>query len=449
MRQNIDFEWIKSHYFSNEAKQLNLKKGEVLLNYSQVNSKLFLVLKGSFLGFLREAELENYPIFEASKNKFIGVYSYFSDENKSYSKVIAMEDSVVAYYDKALLDHDDKELEKLMPFLMSVVVNELYSRQHFAKKMAKEKQADVARLLKAEKMATLGQMAAGLAHELNNSVGVIGTNLDIIEDYIQEAIKKNRDTSLYNFFNQGLVNGQNLSSTEARKHRHSFQKQFKGLSERQTKKLSKTGIELNALIDYIGEDPFKADLAIENWELGCTLHNMRIAANHSNHVVKSVKSLGVAEHHWAENVDVNQTINEALVIVQNLTKRVNTTISLGELGLTSACAGELVQVWINIIKNAVESMVQSNTENPKLEVISMATDEMIEIDVSDNGPGIPKKIISKVFEPSFTTKVGGLSFGLGLGLSIVQRIISEHDGTIEVSSIPGKTVFKIKLPLIS
>ena len=72
----------------------------------------------------------------------------------------------------------------------------------------------------------------------------------------------------------------------------------------------------------------------------------------------------------------------------------------------------------------------------------------ISVEVTDNGPGIPKKIMERIFEPSFTTKVGGLSFGLGLGLSIVQRIITEHDGLIDVSSTPDKTTFTVKIPII-
>ena len=68
--------------------------------------------------------------------------------------------------------------------------------------------------------------------------------------------------------------------------------------------------------------------------------------------------------------------------------------------------------------------------------------------IQDNGPGIPESIREQIFEPSFTTKVSGLSFGLGLGLSIVDRIVSDHNGQIDVKSAPGKTEFIVTLPLL-
>ena len=93
-------------------------------------------------------------------------------------------------------------------------------------------------------------------------------------------------------------------------------------------------------------------------------------------------------------------------------------------------------------------MVGAGIPNPKLIIKSAHNDKYIMVSVTDNGPGIPKDIMNKIFEPSFTTKVGGLSFGLGLGLSIVQRIITEHDGKITVTSEPEKTIFTVSIPII-
>lgn len=446
-KEKIDFDWMKNHYFSNAENTISMKKGEVLIDYKQKNQRLYLVLEGKFFGFLKDSKMEAYPIFEATKDKFIGVYSYFSEDNLSYSKVVAMEDAVVTFYDKPLLDHHNGELEKIMPFLTSVIVNELYSRQHFAKRMAKEKHEYVEKLLKAEKMATLGQMAAGLAHELNNSIGVLDSNLEKVQTYVCESIASIKDDTLQSFFLKGLHEGQSVSSSEARTNRAEYEKVLGKLDHSLIRKLAKTGISPALLILFIKNDLTKAEEAYSKWELGSNLHDMKIAAKHSAHVVKSVKQLGVAEHHWSSHVDINDTIKQALAIVQNLTKRVETEIDLATLPTTESCAGELVQVWINIIKNAIESMVQSSVALPVLRVQSHLVDQSIAVSISDNGPGIPEEIMKKIFEPSFTTKVDGLSFGLGLGLSISQRIIAEHEGSISLASIKGKTTFTIKIPI--
>ncbi|WP_421876004.1 ATP-binding protein [Marinoscillum sp.] len=450
MQEEINFHWIKERFFSDEHKKLNLAAGETLLEFNQKNDKLFLVTKGKFQGYLKAVELENYPVFEATKDKFIGVYSYFAEGNLSYSRVMAMEDSEVYYYDKPLYDHTNEELVTLAPFLISVVTNELVSRQHFAKKMAMEKHHDVQRLLKAEKMATLGQMAAGLAHELNNSIGVLDGSLDRLQLFIKSCIGECNDSHLQSFFELGLSKGQVTSSEDARAKRKEYEQKIKGLSSSQARHLAKTGIDPEVLQGIIQKKPDVADKIYDLWETGCTLYDMQVAARHSTHVVRSVKQLGVTEHEWSNDVNVNDTVDEALIIVKNLTKRVNTSVELDPaLPHTEACHGQLVQVWINLIKNAVESLIHSETSDPKLHILSSASASTIEVRISDNGPGIPKKIIKRIFEPSFTTKVGGLSFGLGLGLSIVQRIITEHDGQIDLSSEPGHTEFIVKLPLIN
>ncbi|MEP4534737.1 MAG: ATP-binding protein [Cyclobacteriaceae bacterium] len=449
MPDKINFHWIKQQFFSDEDNKIELKKGDRLLESHQTNKRLFLVTQGKLQGFLDAEGLENYPVIEATTNKFIGVYSYFSHDHKSYSNVVAMEDSVVHYYDKPLMDHTPEEMQTLWPFLISVVVNELYARQHFAKHMAQEKYSDVQRLLKAEKMATLGQMAAGLAHELNNSMGVLNGSLEHLQTFITHCVAYNQNQNLTAFFNVGLEKGQGISSAEARKTRDRFAS-IKSLNSSQVRKLSKTGIDPDSIIKLISKNPELADQLYAYWEAGCTVHDMRIAAKHSTHVVKSVKQLGVNEHQWSKEVDINHTLDEALVILRNLTKRVKTDIALDEnLPLTEACAGQLVQVWINIVKNGIESMIQGKSPHAQLTIRTSHTDEEITVEISDNGPGIPPKILNKIFEPSFTTKVGGLNFGLGLGLSVVQRIITEHDAKIAVSSEPGKTVFAVILPIIN
>ncbi len=447
MKEKVSFNWVKKHFFSDEKKQLKIKKGDMLFDQNQTNRKLYLVLEGKFNGYFTASDLLPYPIFEATKNKFIGVYSYFSADNNSYSRVVATEDSVVSYYDKPLLDHTDEEWIKLAPFLISVVVNELYSRQHFARMMTIEKYNDVQKLLKAEKMATLGQMAAGIAHELNNAIGVLDKGTDHLSTFLDDQITYQQNAYAA-FFRIGAEQGQRLSSEEARKRREDYDK-IKGLSRTQIKRLARTGIAPDLIKEIISKSADAADKIYQSWENGCTLYDMKIASRHATQVVRSVKQLGVSEHTWSENISVNDSIHEALVILKNLTKRVELRLSLDEhQPATAGFYGQLIQVWINIIKNGIESMLSAKIPKPLLMVKSVHDDNFITVSVSDNGPGIPKKIMERIFEPSFTTKVGGLSFGLGLGLSIVQRIITEHDGQIAVSSVPENTLFVVKLPLI-
>ena len=109
--------------------------------------------------------------------------------------------------------------------------------------------------------------------------------------------------------------------------------------------------------------------------------------------------------------------------------------------------GEMVQVWLNLTKNAVEALNSSHVENPEINISTSYKEKYILVEISDNGPGIPVELQKAIFEPDVSTKKSGLSFGLGLGLSIVKKIITSHEGNIKLSSSEKGTSFKIILPL--
>ncbi|NBP69133.1 MAG: ATP-binding protein [Cytophagia bacterium] len=111
-----------------------------------------------------------------------------------------------------------------------------------------------------------------------------------------------------------------------------------------------------------------------------------------------------------------------------------------------ASTGDLVQVWVNLIKNACESMLQAGTQHPTLAIQMDEFENYYKVTITDNGPGIDASLMSRIFEPNFSTKVQGLSFGLGLGLSIVKKIIDSYKGSISFTSVPGETSFIVQLP---
>jgi len=182
------------------------------------------------------------------------------------------------------------------------------------------------------------------------------------------------------------------------------------------------------------------------WELGVALHDMIRTSRHAVHVLKSVKQLSVSDCERYE-LDVNETINEALTLLKSQVKEVEVDFKENKLPTLIANHGELVQIWVNIIKNGCESMLNARTTHPQLRIRSCVKDKCIWVTIGDNGPGIPEELREKIFQPNFTTKKGGLSFGLGLGLSIVQRLIESYNGRIEVINKAGITYFNIIIPM--
>jgi len=148
-----------------------------------------------------------------------------------------------------------------------------------------------------------------------------------------------------------------------------------------------------------------------------------------------------------ERLNINESIENALALLHQKVKTVNLETNLGQLPVINANMGEMVQVWLNLIKNGIEALDTAKSAEPKIKVESSHEKNSIIVEISDNGPGIPQELQKAIFEPDVTTKKTGMSFGLGLGLAIVKRIISSYHGKVKLSSSASGSTFKISLPL--
>ena len=443
--EEINLNTLKELYFSDPERTVSLQTGETLMEQHQHNDRLYLVLEGKVQGFLPELGVQPFPVFESGADKFVGVYSFFAPGHRSYTKVVAKEPTRLAYITRQNRNLEETEYRRYVNFFITIILNELADRQKYARKIAKERHDDLQKMVRVEKMATLGQMAAGLAHELNNSVGVIKSNGEWIQGQIESFIAHNnpRFTAV---FRKGIEQGQFLSSSEARKYRGELEKKL-NIPSPLLKRLARSGLDWNIISQLSDGSPQSIEQILNVWEIGANLHDMNIAVSHSSHVVQSVKTLGISRQVWIDNVVVEDTLREALTILKGILKSVEVEMNIGSLPPIYGCPGELIQVWINLVKNAAESMLGSATPSPKVHISANETPSGVRVTIRDNGPGIPAEIQESIFEPSFTTKVSGLSFGLGLGLSIVDRIISDHNGEIDMKSEPGKTEFIVTLPI--
>jgi C4-dicarboxylate-specific signal transduction histidine kinase len=181
--------------------------------------------------------------------------------------------------------------------------------------------------------------------------------------------------------------------------------------------------------------------------MGLNLHDLLLAAEQAGQTVQSVRELGAAGRIQLERIQLNDTLTRAVELLQRELSAIQVELDLGELPPLTANANDWVQVWVNLLKNAQEAMENAETPRPAIWLKSHCTGAQIVFSVTDNGPGIPVSLQKKVFQPNVTTKKKGLDFGLGLGLSIVSRIVETYQGTIELDSRAGKTTFTIRLPI--
>ena len=262
-------------------------------------------------------------------------------------------------------------------------------------------------LVQSEKMASVGQLAAGVAHEINNPIGFVTSNLETLTVYVDEYIEASE--LVVNYINE-----------------RDKQKRLE-LGKQMIRHFKETDFT------YLAEDS-KAIFSESTSGL------QRVSE-----IVKNLKQFSRADTEQMQECNINDCIETALKMVNNELKyhcEINTKLS--ELPPVIANMGKLIQVFTNILINSGQAI--DNAEAGQIQITTSTNERTVNINISDNGKGIPEDIIDKIFNPFFTTKPVGQ--GTGLGLSICYDIIQEHHGDISVqSSETHGTSFIIVLPV--
>jgi len=257
-------------------------------------------------------------------------------------------------------------------------------------------------LLQSEKMASVGQLAAGVAHEINNPIGYVRSNLTSLSGYVQNVFSV---LQAYEQLENAFPDTPQLAAVQVLKHR----------------------IEL----DYVREDIVK--LLAESVE-----GVMRVEK-----IVKDLKDFShVDEGEWLQ-ADIHECIDSTLNVVWHELKYKGDLVKeYGALPLIQCLPFQLKQVFMNLLVNAAHAIERSGT----ITIRTGREDANVWISIADTGTGVDPRHLNRIFEPFFTTKPVGI--GTGLGLSVSYSIIQRHGGTIEVASELGKgTTFMIRLPI--
>ncbi|GAA5215573.1 ATP-binding protein [Corallincola platygyrae] len=441
-------ERLKKAYFSDESRRLRLKKGEMLVDQGEVNERLYLLLEGRVIGY-REHTHEDHDeliqVFSEGPGAFVGVHSFFSGDYISSTRIVADKDSLLTYIDRDIKAVDPDVHGSFVEQFMPLMVSELAERTLRATRRAAEKEEAQANLYRAEKMSTLGQLAAGLAHEMNNAIGVITRKTEYLSSSFDELLQTHLPVEA-RFFRKGRQSGEHGTSAEMRKRVRDYQRAFSisRLAAKQLARIAPTIEDAKSLGPGVLS---QLDNMARYFELGRDVHDMEFAAQHAANIVKSVKVLGRGDFERGPETDVIESINEAIALVKSDLRAVNVELDLQPLPSIFGNITELVQIWVNLLKNASDALVMAGTVNATVTVKTKLYKYHLEVSVSDNGPGVPEELKEKIFQPDFTTKKSGLSFGLGLGLAIVQRLVESYQGEVVLRSKPGKTTFKVKLPI--
>ena len=319
--------------------------------------------------------------------------------------------------------------------------------------------------LRDEKLVSLGKLAAGLAHELNNPASAVVRGAKLLNESLDASETAARQLGAARLSDQQLATIDEIrtmclrtapTSMRTTMGRSDREDEFANwladhhADERCASVLAETGVTIEA-IDTLAAtvDPAVLNAAIKWMAAGCNVRTLasdiEAAATRIHDLVASVKGFTYMDHApTPEPVDIRQGIADTLIMLGAKTREKSVRIELqlpDDLPRANAVGAELNQVWMNLIDNALDAVAVKGC------VTVTAAQELnrVVVRIIDNGPGIPPEIAGRMFEPFFTTK--GVGKGTGLGLDIARRILNKQEGEIAVESAPGRTVFEVRLPM--
>ncbi len=315
---------------------------------------------------------------------------------------------IIIFSDITERKRTEKELQKYHKHLETLVserTSALFERSNELEKTIKKFKATQNQLIQSEKMASLGVLVAGIAHELNNPLTFIITGAEAIKillEDILEVINKYGEITESNAKNK-------IAEVNVLKEEYGFNQSVK---------------EMIKLID-----------------------NINIGADQSTEIVKGLRSFSRLDGGEVVDYDIHQSINSSLLLLNSGYKyQIKIIKNFNKIPTIECYPLKLNQVFINLINNAIQSIDGKGEIQISTTISKKYKGKFVEISIKDTGCGIPKNIQNRIYEPFFTTKEVGK--GTGLGLSISLGIIKDHHGFIEVESQLKKgTTFTVYLPI--
>src|SRR6202049_2088022 len=434
-------------WFISQSEEMRLKAGEPYFREGDPADAMFVILEGQLQA---RGELGGETIVISIKPGDVTGVLPFSRMKQFTVGVRAVTDARVMRFPTSLFP----DLVQKMPELVQRLVGLMSDRIRETTRMEQQR----------DRLASLGKLSAGLAHELNNPASAAKR----ATSQLREVLKKIRDASHElgrrdltpaqkseiekleaSFVQRDVVPPDPLTMSDLEDQIDSLVRSHgqndlwmlaAGLARRNIKPEV-----VESLFANLDGDTARAALVriAASVEVASLLHEIESSTSRISDLVGAIKEYTHMDQAPLQNVDVVKSLETTLTILNHKLKK-GVVVKRDYQGvplLVNSFGSELNQVWTNIIDNAIDAMHGQG----QLRVRTYRDDNCVVVEIADNGPGIPEEVEPPIFEPFFTTK--GVGEGTGLGLDTVQRIVKKHRGNIQVSSEPGATRFQVWLPL--
>jgi signal transduction histidine kinase len=432
------------------ARPLAVRGGELLMVEGSPGDSLYVIMEGRFRASKRSGQ-EEVTLAECGPGDVLGEISLL-DLSPRTATVRAIEDSALLMIDQRTF----KEVIASSPTAVLAILRTVTSRLRNTEAM----------LVQSEKMAALGTLAAGLAHELNNPAAAARRSATLLRTSMHTLLQRSAALHVLDFTPHQVATLDRLREEIERLPEPAAQLDPLIASDRESE-----------FVAWLDEHSVDADwevapaLVAAGWDVaklqGLTaefaesqlagviqwltagmsnealLQEVGESASRISEIVKAVKSYAYLDQAPVQNIDIPQGLDNTLVILRHKLKAGITVVKEYEVDLPriEAYGSELNQVWTNLLDNAIDAMQGLGI----LTLRALRDGEWVVVDICDDGPVISPEIQSRIFDPFFTTKP--LGEGTGLGLHITYNVVQKHRGHIRVTSQPTSTCFEVRLPL--
>ena len=434
-------------WFLSQCQEQLLKPGDTYIRQGDPAENMFVILEGEFQA-RGEINGETFA-FSLKSGDVTGVLP-FSRMKKTPVTGRAVSDGRLLRFPSAQFPPLVQKMPELATRLVGLMSDRIREATRF------EQQRD--------RLASLGKLSAGLAHELNNPAAaakraasqlrdmltkIRNASLELGRRDLSPTQKSEIEKLEASFARTDVVPPDPLTISDLedqidsllRSHGQNDLWQLSaGLAHRNIKPE-----EVESLFAKLDADTARAALVriSASVEIASLLHEIESSTSRISDLVGAIKEYTHMDQAPVQNVDVIKSLETTLTILNHKLKR-GVTVQRDYQPipfLVNSFGSELNQVWTNIIDNAIDAMHGTG----ELRIRTYRDEGCVVVEIRDNGPGIPEEVQPHIFEPFFTTK--GVGEGTGLGLDTVQRIVKKHRGSIQIDSKPGDTRFQVWLPL--